>query len=43
MVRVAMLLRYLRLLSEHIDDLEPADRKRVSKIVDQILMREELR
>jgi hypothetical protein len=29
---------YLRLLNEHINDLEPADRKRVSKIIDQVLM-----
>ena len=34
---------YLRLLSEHINDLEPDDRKRISKVLDQILLRYEHR
>ena len=34
---------YLRLLREHINDLEAEDRKRVSKTVDRVLLSEEHR
>jgi hypothetical protein len=36
-------LEYLRLLREHTNDLEPADWKRVSKLVDRVLSSEEHR